>query len=187
MITAVLASATCLALVGCCGGKAEEAQPAQASQPVHPSEFVRIEGFNLERETVDGARLRLDARVAIFLAHGERAQLEGIELTYRLPDGSTVVAHADTGSVDTSTGASEASGNAVVHTDDGFWFLTNRLSYDPDSKEIRAPEGYVAFGPELMVSGRNLLIDLAEDRFRSDGPILAQIWDLSAIEEGMAK
>ena len=71
----------------------------------------------------------------------------------------------------------------VVHTDYGFWFLTNILTYDSDSRKMHAPGGYMALGPELVVRGKDLSVDLEAESFSSGGPVLAQIWDFSALEK----
>jgi len=179
----VFASMMCVGLAGCSSCKREDAQPAQAEQAAEPKGFVRIEGFNLDRETNDGSRLELNAQTALFFAGADRAELEEVDLVYRLASGSVVSAHANKGVVNTSTGSSEASGNVVVHTDYGFWFLTNILTYDSDSRKMHAPGGYMAFGPELVVRGKDLSVDLEAESFSSGGPVLAQIWDFSALEK----
>ena len=48
---------------------------------------------------------------------------------------------------------------------------------------MHAPGGYMALGPELVVRGKDLSVDLEAESFSSGGPVLAQIWDFSALEK----
>lgn len=189
IVRTLLAIFLCAILIGGLSSlscsKKDSSQSSESSEAGEPSSSVRIEEFKLNQQREDGSKLEVKAEVAKIFVSEDRAELEEADITYHLKEGHIVSAHARKGRVNTKSGHSQAQDNVVIHTDYGFWFLTNFLTYDPELEKIYVEGNYMAFGPELVVTGKDLVVDLKAESFESGGPVLAQIWDLSQLQESV--
>lgn len=165
-------------------GKKRESQ-FSTSETGEPSSSIRMEEFKLNQQREDGSKLEVKASVARLYANEDKAELEEADIIYHLKDGHVVSAHAQKGKVNTKSGYSQAQGNVVINTDYGFWFLADFLTYDPEQEKIYVEGSYMAFGPELVVTGKDLVVDIKAESFESDGPVVAQIWDFSRLKESV--
>jgi len=177
---AIVISAGALNLACNRGGNSNASKSSGSNEP---SGTVKIEEFKLDQQRKDGSKLRLNAQTARLFVGEDRAELEEADMVFYLKDGHQVSGHAQKGIVNTKSGASQAQGDVVIHMDNGFWFLSDFLTYDPDQKKIYAKGEFIAFGPELVVTGKDLVLDINAETFESNGPVIAQIWDFSALKK----
>ncbi len=139
-----------------CGGTET---PTTAFTPADSADQVF---FGLEHNlTLDGVlRAKVRADTAYFYQATQRADLQGVRVTFYSPTGEeTSKLTSREGSYDWRSGNMEARGNVVAVTPDGRRLTTSILRYDRASNRITGPAPFVFDAPDRHLEGESFTAD----------------------------
>uniref|UniRef100_A0A7C3UZM1 LPS export ABC transporter periplasmic protein LptC n=1 Tax=Desulfobacca acetoxidans TaxID=60893 RepID=A0A7C3UZM1_9BACT len=129
-----------------------------------PVEKAKMESLSLTEIEQGGKRWKLHATKAEYLSNRDEIRIRDIYLEfYGSSDEEVVYLWADEGLVNTKNRDVAVRG-AVKLTRGDTTILTGQARYLPQERVLVAPEEVVLEGPRIQVSGKDLYIDLAQNR-----------------------
>jgi LPS export ABC transporter protein LptC len=129
----------------------------------------------LQTATRDGIKeWDLEAVSGRYLAGVNQAELEQLQVTFYLANGSTVSLTADAGILHTDTKNMRVEGNVVVISGD-YRLTTQSLHYDFDKRQLYTHDAVVITGQKVNLTGDSLVVELDQHRARLAGNVKSML------------
>jgi LPS export ABC transporter protein LptC len=136
----------------------------------------------MQTATRDGAKeWDLEAASGRYLAGANQAELEQLQVTFHLGDGSTVNLTADTGILQTDTKDMRVEGNVVV-VSGSYRLTTQSLHYNYKERLLHTQDVVVIKGENAELSAASLKVELDHHRAHFVGNVKSTL--LSSIDLG---
>lgn len=145
---------------------ADVAIPGKNDSVSSPSPDLVIQGFYLEEFEEEGKRMDIWAERAMYLREEDRFHLQGVRILGAPTEKGSSKRFELTGRegvYDLNQQLAEVRGEVRILSEDGYSLLTDEVSFDYRTRQIRGPGTVIVEGPEGSTQGVGLEADMENE------------------------